>query len=153
MRPLATVWDYAGLIDALRIRAEELAVTGETLDWVGGLPDGYTRKLLCKPPVRTLGRISLGALLGALGCRLQLIEDRQQLARVKGRLTRRSRKGPTWSKPHRRKAQGATPQRNGLAPGSEEAGRPPNTGGGRGYTQTAATPRIFDLPNSQSGAL
>jgi hypothetical protein len=110
MRPLATVRDYAGLIEALRSRADQLDVSGETLDHVTGLADGYCRKLLAPSLVRMLGRTSLGALLGALGLVLVVAEDPQQLARVKRRFKPRSY-GRTWAKSSGRKAQrdGAMP--------------------------------------------
>ena len=90
-RTLATVRDYAGLIEALRTRCDELDVAGIMLDGVAGLPIGYVNKLLSSEPARVLGRISFGPLLGALGFVLVVTEDAEALARVRRRLTKRAR--------------------------------------------------------------
>jgi hypothetical protein len=87
---LATIYDYQGLIGALRVRAEALDVAGLVLDEISGLPTGYVNKLLAPIPMKYLGRISMGLLLGALGCKLVLIEDADAMARVQSRLTKRS---------------------------------------------------------------
>ena len=65
---------------------DELRITNETIDAVAGLPNGYASKLLCEPPMQRMGALSLGLILGAMGYSIQLIEDAEALARVKGRL-------------------------------------------------------------------
>jgi hypothetical protein len=105
MRPLATVRDYRELVLALRARADELNVSGEVLDFVTNLPDGYCRKLLAPTHIRALGRISLGVMLSALGLKLIVAEDAEAFERVKRRLTPR-KNGSTWARPY--KTQGAT---------------------------------------------
>jgi hypothetical protein len=86
-RVLAQVTDYAGLITALRARVDELNLTFDTLDEVAGLSDRYSSKLLTPAikPSRTLGKMSLGAVLGALGLRLIVVEDPVALAKVQNR--------------------------------------------------------------------
>jgi hypothetical protein len=76
---------------ALRQRAETLDVSRELLDDLTGLQSGYCAKLLSPKPVRRIGRVSLGALLGALGLKLILAEDREQMEKIKTRLVRRER--------------------------------------------------------------
>jgi hypothetical protein len=86
-RVLATVTDYAGLIGALRQRCDELNITFEQLDVVAGFTDNYSSKILSPSlrPIRRLGHMSTGAILGALGLKLAVIEDPAQLARVRDR--------------------------------------------------------------------
>src|SRR6266705_2966675 len=78
-RVIAEVRDYQQLISALRARVVELGAAGETLDDVAGLPLRYTMK--------TLGRTSMGPLLGVLGLKLLVVEDTEALERVRRRLT------------------------------------------------------------------
>lgn len=80
---LAIVTDYPGLHAALRARAEQLGVSRETLDDLAGLTNGHTAKLLSPQPFKVLGPMSMGALLGALGLKLVVIEDAEQIARIK----------------------------------------------------------------------
>jgi hypothetical protein len=86
-RVLAQVMDYAGLIGALRQRCDELNLTFDVLDEIAGFTDRYAAKLLAPTarPVRRLGHMSMGALLGALGVRIVLVEDREALAKVRAR--------------------------------------------------------------------
>jgi len=72
---LAEVTDPASLHQALRQRAEALSVTSETLDAVAGVPSGYCGKLLSLSPQKSLGAVSMPAVLGALGVRLVLLTD------------------------------------------------------------------------------
>jgi hypothetical protein len=82
---LATVRDYDELIAAIRTRRDELQVTHETI----GIPSGYASKLLTDPPIKRMGMISLGPMLGALGLMLVVVEDPAALSRVRGRLVNR----------------------------------------------------------------
>jgi hypothetical protein len=82
---LAEVRSWRDLHEALRRRAESLDISRATLDDVSGLCSGYSAKILAPTPIRSLGRISLDALLGALGCKLVLVEDGEALARVEPR--------------------------------------------------------------------
>jgi hypothetical protein len=53
------------------------------------LPDGYASKLLSPIPYRTVGLLSLGPLLGALGLKLAVLPDAEALAKVRHRLPQR----------------------------------------------------------------
>jgi hypothetical protein len=70
-KQLAIVHTYNELVAVLRSRAEELHISGDTLESAAGLPARYSSKLLCPTPVKNLGPSSLGALLNTL--RLELV--------------------------------------------------------------------------------
>lgn len=65
-KQLAIVRSYKELLSVLRARAEELNISGDTLESASGLPARYSSKLLCPTPVKNLGPSSLGALLSTL---------------------------------------------------------------------------------------
>lgn len=93
--PLAAVSDYDGLLSALRARVVELNITHANLDDVSGIQSGYASKLLANPPIKTLGLMSLGSVLGALGLKLLVVEDAEALKRVANmQIERRHAKGP-----------------------------------------------------------
>lgn len=79
------------LIEALKQRARELNIAYGTIDEVAGLPDRYTSKLFAPTPIKNLGPMSFGAVLGALGVTVVLVEDQEQCRRVSGRWTKRKR--------------------------------------------------------------
>jgi hypothetical protein len=85
-RIIAEARDYAELIRAFRTWIHELNVAGETVDYVAGLPLRYCGKLLAPVPVRSIGRTSLGPLLGALGLKLVVAVDHETLERIRHRL-------------------------------------------------------------------
>lgn len=72
-RELASIRTPADLIGALRNRAGELELTHLGLDALAGLAEGHTGKLFCG--TKDFGRVSLPAMLDALGVRLVLQED------------------------------------------------------------------------------
>lgn len=74
-RILGYASDYNQLIDALRARLIELKTSMQNVDELAGLPANYTAKLLSPMPSRSLGRVSLGPSLGAMGVKLAVIED------------------------------------------------------------------------------
>ncbi len=82
-RIIAEISDTEGLRHLLRNRAEELNLSRSTLDEVAGLPMGYCAKLLCDPPMRDIGPISLWPLLGALGLAFAAVEDERAMVRVR----------------------------------------------------------------------
>jgi hypothetical protein len=88
-RIVAECRSYDELIVAFRARVGELAVAAESIDYVAGLPQRYTCKLLALPvPVREFGRCSLGPLLMTLGCKLILaLDDEAAFAQIRCRLT------------------------------------------------------------------
>src|SRR5262245_6014051 len=102
-RQLAIVRSYDELIIALRAHCTELGSAGETYDDVAGLPLRYTSKLLAPVPIKTLGRISLGPLLGVLGLALVVVEDAEALARIRDRLTPRQNSHAFFPTRQRRK--------------------------------------------------
>jgi hypothetical protein len=88
-RHLQVVRDWDGFMDALRARVVELEVAGETVDEVAGLPLRYTSKLLAPVPIKALGPISMGPMLGALGLVVIVAEDTEGIQKLRPRLTRR----------------------------------------------------------------
>lgn len=79
------------LIEALRARRDALNISHETIDAISGLQAGYTSKLLAPQPIKGLGAMSLGALMGALAVGLLLVDDPEQRARVEPRWQKRKR--------------------------------------------------------------
>jgi hypothetical protein len=85
---------YAGLVRAFRGRADELriAVTGEAVHEVCGLPSFYFAKILSpsSSPRKRFGAVSLGPILAALGLKIILTEDRQALEQYTSRIPPRN---------------------------------------------------------------
>jgi hypothetical protein len=86
--------DMEALTAAVRDRAEDLNVPRLELDAAGGLQSGYSAKLLCDPPLKTLGAVSLGAMLKATGLALVVVIDDANFAPIKARLAKRRRTVP-----------------------------------------------------------
>jgi hypothetical protein len=85
----------AELLQVLRDRRDELNISHSLIDALGGLPDGYAGKLLAPEPVRGLGPMSLGTLLGALGLgivEVTIVEDPAQIEAMRDRWRPRKRK-------------------------------------------------------------
>ena len=83
--------NYAELISACRQRADDLELTRAEIDYQSGLHSGYSAKILSLSQTKRLGPVSLDAILGTLGCRLLLIEDEAQTAKILARRTPRQR--------------------------------------------------------------
>ena len=79
------------LLAALRARRDQLQLTHERLDDLSGLPSGYIGKLLAPVPIKNLGWLSFGLVLDSMGCALVLVEDPEQVQRVKSRWIPRER--------------------------------------------------------------
>lgn len=79
------------LVDAVRARRDELNISHETIDNIAGLQSGYTSKLLGPVQLRGFSHMSLGAVLGALGIALVVVEDKEAKAKVEGRWQKRKR--------------------------------------------------------------
>jgi hypothetical protein len=79
------------LVQALRTRRDELNISHETIDAIAGLQSGYTSKLLAPKPIKNLGPMSFGSLLGALGLAVVVVPDPQAEARVEKHWTKRKR--------------------------------------------------------------
>jgi hypothetical protein len=93
--PLARIENYVQLVDALRERAAALNVSLTALDTLSGLHDGYSAHLLTphvQSSMRTLGKTSLGCVLGALGTELLLIENPAAMIKLSDRLARLGRR-------------------------------------------------------------
>jgi len=89
---LAEIKDYSDLLGAMRARAQQrqIAVGGEDVAAVTGLPRGYMQKLLGPRPQRRIGLISLGPTLAILGLKLLAVEDAEAIERYGARLHRRN---------------------------------------------------------------
>jgi hypothetical protein len=89
-RILRTFRNQAELIEALREVVRLRGTTFAAVDEIGGLPSGYSAKILGPKPVKHLGRMSLEAVLGALAVQGALLHDDEQLARIDYRLHKRN---------------------------------------------------------------
>jgi|SRR4029077_9413974 hypothetical protein len=83
---LAEAADYMQLVEALRARAEELAITRLEIDEIAGTPEGWASKVLTLSTMKALGLRSLGPILGALALKIVLVEDGPQRERVSKRV-------------------------------------------------------------------
>ena len=79
------------LLDVIRARRDALNLSHETIDDLAGFPAGYTGKLLSPNPIRGVGYMSLGAVMGALGIALVAIEDSAAAERVREKWVPRKR--------------------------------------------------------------
>jgi hypothetical protein len=80
---------WGALVEAFRRAVAYRNTTLEAVSELGGLPARYANKLLAPEPMRNIGPISLGALLGALGVKLVMVQDDDAFARVADRLPTR----------------------------------------------------------------
>lgn len=87
----APIHNMPELIAALCARRDELNISHETIDNIAGLQSGYTSKLLAPKPIKNLGPMSFGAVLGALGLALVAVPDPQAVAAVENRWQKRKR--------------------------------------------------------------
>jgi hypothetical protein len=81
-----------------RVCRAERQITCETLDALAGWPLGYSSKLLAAEPVKNLDWSSFGDALGAFGKMLLMVDDPEQIERVKNRWTPRERPNPIRGK-------------------------------------------------------
>lgn len=88
-RQLGTAGDYDALHRIFRARAQELRFSRLSLDFLGDMPDGHASKILALSKMRRVGLSNLGKLCRALGIKLIVIEDPEQLARNVERVERR----------------------------------------------------------------
>jgi hypothetical protein len=89
---LAVVRSYDELRTALRARVDQLGISLETLDDLCGFWPAYSSHLLgpqTQGNMRALGKMSLGAALGALGLKLIVAHDENALAKIRHRLVQR----------------------------------------------------------------
>jgi hypothetical protein len=107
----------ADFLTALRATRDELQVTHETIDEITGLPSGYSGKLLAPEPIKNLGWLSFGLVLGAFGKMLLLVDDPAQIERIKHQWTPRQR-------PTRPPASAKSPN-SGLSASAPQPASPP----------------------------
>jgi hypothetical protein len=84
------VKDYDDLIELLRARANELKISRETVDYVGGLPDRLSSKVLSLNHIRRIGMDSLGSFLDALCIKLIAVPDDEAFERNRHRYVKRN---------------------------------------------------------------
>jgi hypothetical protein len=88
------VTSKAELVAAVRDRRDELNISHESIDHLAGIASGHFSKLVCDPPIKGFGAMSLDAVLHALALRMVVVrieEDPEQRARMEGRWTKRKR--------------------------------------------------------------
>jgi hypothetical protein len=100
----------AELLDAIRARRDELNISHETIDQIAGFQGGYTSKLLAPQPIKNLGPMSLGAILGALGLALVAVADPEAEQRVSKRWQKRKRPQKLPASASRLSIENETPQ-------------------------------------------
>lgn len=83
--PLAIGANYDDLIRAFRERASALGMTDKIIEEIGGFTGGHVGKLLGAKRTKSLGGLSFGMMLGALGLKFAIIEDEEATARIKRR--------------------------------------------------------------------
>jgi hypothetical protein len=79
------IGNYDDLIDAIRTRVAELCISRNELDHLAGIANGHSGKLLGPGRIKRFGRITLGPTLGAIGCKLILVEDPAATAKTLAR--------------------------------------------------------------------
>jgi hypothetical protein len=82
---------YDDFVRSVRDRVDELGMTRLELDHQAGLAHGHSGKLLGARQVKRIGFVSLGLVLGGIGCCLLLVEDTAQAAIIRERMKRRER--------------------------------------------------------------
>jgi len=80
---------YAQLLDAIRLRVAELGISYDLIDEFAGLADGYFSKLMCDPPIKRMGSMTLFLVLQTLGLQVVLANDVKALARTQKRFKKR----------------------------------------------------------------
>jgi hypothetical protein len=89
-RVVAEFSDYAGMLNALRRRVNELGLNGERFDEYAGLPRGYLSKLVGAKPIRRLGMISFEPVLAGLGLKCLFVIDEEAERRLRERVPPRN---------------------------------------------------------------
>jgi hypothetical protein len=83
--------NYSEFLDAVRERVDSIGMTREELDHQTGMQSGYMGKLLGRRRSKRFGEVSFDATLPAIGCKLQMVEDPEQTAKILARMTPRQR--------------------------------------------------------------
>lgn len=104
----APIRDMAGLVEAARLAKIERKISDQTLEAIAGLANGSVSKYLGPVPSKNLGPLSTFLVLGALGKALVLVDDAEQIERVKGRWQKRSVRGAAKIQMRKREAEHAS---------------------------------------------
>jgi hypothetical protein len=83
--------DYDELVESVRQRVDDMGMTRLELDHQAGMQEGYSGKILGPKHKKIFGMKSLGDTLGAIGCKLLLVEDPEQTAKMRARIKPRRR--------------------------------------------------------------
>ena len=76
---------YQGLVEACRVRAQELEISRSEIDRLAGLTPGYSGKLLGNRHTKKMWPVGFELLLEVLGLQVLLIEDPVATARTLAR--------------------------------------------------------------------
>lgn len=87
--PIATVSDHNALLEAIRQRVAELDVSYDVIESIAGIQSGCPSKVIANPPPKRIGPFTYFLILQALGCELQMVENPQEMERLRSRLSKR----------------------------------------------------------------
>jgi hypothetical protein len=90
-RVLAEIVSYDDLWRSVRDRVDSMRLTRDQVCDRAGLPDRYVAKILGPSQIRKFGNVSLGPTLGAICCKLILVEDVEATAKMMSRSEKRQR--------------------------------------------------------------
>jgi len=83
-RVLGVATEMHELVDVARARFEELNVSRLTIDEISGLANGYSAKILAG--MKNMGHLSMGPILKSGAMKLVVVEDPEQLEKIRHRL-------------------------------------------------------------------
>jgi hypothetical protein len=90
-RIIGEVRSYSQFAQILRAWVAANDTTYETIGAIAGLPDRYLAKMIAATPVRSFSRMSLGSTLAAMGLKLLVAVDVEQLDKMRPRFTPRKK--------------------------------------------------------------
>ncbi len=85
---IAEIRDFPSLLDAFRKRKAELGTTDDAIDDLCLFAKGHTSKMLKRVPSKHMTAITMMTLMMGLGCKMLLVEDTEQFAKIRNRLAR-----------------------------------------------------------------
>lgn len=85
----APIRDMAGLVNAVRAAQLERELSDLALEALAGVASGSVAKYIGPNPIKKLGPVSTFPLLGALGKALVIVDDPEQIARIRHRWIKR----------------------------------------------------------------
>jgi hypothetical protein len=88
--PELYIRDHSDLADALRAVQNHLGLSNESLEALAGLTAGHADKMLGPSRTKGIGPRTFALLLGALGIRLKVEIDLEQMARMERRFEKRN---------------------------------------------------------------